>query len=78
METIRSRGVAVVDTGGGRTSDVPPCMLPLQAHSSSGATDLVRVKMIDFAHTLPSPGGIDLGYILGLRNLISNLYEVMR
>jgi len=71
-------GAPAVDTGGGRTSDVPPCMLPLQAHSSSGATDLVRVKMIDFAHTLPSPGGIDLGYILGLRNLISNLYEVMR
>lgn len=71
-------GAPVTDVGGEIGGMPGPRTLPLQAHSTSSATDLVRVKMIDFAHTLPSPGGIDLGYILGLRNLISNLYEVMR
>lgn len=55
-----------------------PSTLPLQSHNSSAASDLVKVKMIDFAHTLPSPGGIDHGYILGLRNLITRLREVLQ
>ena len=46
--------------------------------SSSPSVDVVKVKMIDFAHTLPSPGGIDVGYIVGLRNLISNLQNVLQ
>ena len=41
--------------------------------------DLVQVKMIDFAHTLPSPlpNDIDHGYILGIKNLICNLNAII-
>ena len=41
--------------------------------------DLVQVKMIDFAHTLPSPipRDIDHGYILGIKNLINKLNTIM-
>lgn len=41
--------------------------------------DLVQVKMIDFAHTLPSPlpKDIDHGYILGIKNLINKLNTIM-
>lgn len=46
---------------------------------SSSHTDLVQVKMIDFAHTLPSPipKAVDHGYILGIKNLISKLTELI-
>ena len=38
----------------------------------------VHVKMIDFAHVLPSEGmGPDSGYLKGLSNLIANLHKVM-
>ena len=36
----------------------------------------VKVCMIDFAHTLPSDGDVDHGYIYGLRNLLSMLYQI--
>ena len=41
--------------------------------------DLVQVKMIDFAHTLPSPvpSAPDHGYILGLTTLINTLRGVV-
>lgn len=41
-------------------------------------TDLVKVKMIDFAHTLPSPVPqiLDHGYILGISNLIDKLRQI--
>ena len=43
--------------------------------SIAAKTDLVQVKMIDFAHTLPSPvpSVLDHGYILGLTTLINAL-----
>lgn len=46
---------------------------------SSAAFDLVKVKMIDFAHTLPSPfpQEKDHGYILGMKNLICKLREMV-
>ena len=51
--------------------------LPLHPSNSSNGSDLVKVKMIDFAHTLPSSGGIDTGYIIGLKNLISKLHIIL-
>ena len=47
--------------------------------SHSAVADLVQVKMIDFAHTLPSPvpSVPDHGYILGLTTLIHTLREIV-
>jgi hypothetical protein len=53
-------------------------LLPLQGASTSSCDDLVKVKMIDFAHTLPSTGGVDQGYLLGLKNLIACLYQILK
>jgi hypothetical protein len=55
--------------------------LSIKSHKPfiSNNTETVQVKMIDFAHTLlsPKPHCIDKGYILGLKNLILNLQEIM-
>ena len=47
-------------------------------HRNAIDTDLVKVKMIDFAHTLPSPVPQipDHGYILGISNLIDKLRQI--
>jgi hypothetical protein len=55
--------------------------LSIKSHKPfvSNTAESVQVKMIDFAHTLfsPKPHCIDKGYILGLKNLILNLQEIM-
>lgn len=44
-----------------------------ESRLSTPVADLVRVALIDFAHALPGTGGVDEGYVHGLKGLISRL-----
>jgi hypothetical protein len=60
----RFRSKSLQDTRNVRKSPPPP----------NGG---IQVKMIDFAHALPSQRGLDEGYIHGLRSLITRLHKVI-
>lgn len=47
------------------------------ARSSDSETPRVEVRMIDLAHTIPSDGAQDDGYIHGLSNLVRYLQQVL-
>lgn len=51
-----------------------PCYRSAPAASSD---DLVHVRIIDLAHTVPSPGTIDAGYVHGLKNVIGAIEEII-
>jgi hypothetical protein len=73
--SITTNDVTSYDDVSITTNDVSS---PQRVYFADFNINLVQVKMIDFAHTLPSPypKTIDHGYVLGLTTLIAKLLEL--